>query len=286
VSSVVHRLLSAQGVPLLLGGFVQVPVAGLQTPSVWHWLGAAQVTGLVPRHIVPSHTSVRVQRSSSLQARPSRGPHAPSALVPAARLQAWQSFVSLPPQALLQQTPSVQKVDRQSLPAEQAPPFSTSPQRPPRHFSPAAHWLSRVQVRSHALPAALHTMMGVQASVSGGGHCPAAVQNEGLRACPLLQLAGEQGVPGAYTRQPPRPSQRPSVPQEVARWSMHRPAGSAPPLGTLPHVPRRPASAHDWQVPSQGLLQQMPWAQMPEAHSCGLLAEQTPPLGILPHEPF
>jgi hypothetical protein len=36
-----------------------------------------------------------------------------------------------------------------------------------------------------------------------------------------VQLAAPQETPLAYTRQPPAPSQNPSLPQLVAPWSVH-----------------------------------------------------------------
>ena len=88
LSATVHMLPSSQDVPFGFAGLVQVPVVGLQVPAVWHWLGVGQVTGLVPVHVVPMQTSVRVQRSPSLQARPLRAAQVPSAAAPAARLHA------------------------------------------------------------------------------------------------------------------------------------------------------------------------------------------------------
>jgi hypothetical protein len=53
-------------------------------------------------------------------------------------------------------------------------------------------------------------------------------------------------------------------------------------LGTGRQVPRVLGRAQLWQVPAQGVWQQTPWAQIPEAQSLGVLAEQGPPSGILP----
>jgi hypothetical protein len=46
----------------------------------------------------------------------------PSAVAPAAALQAWQSLGLVPPQAVSQQTPSAQKEEAQSEGAEQGAP--------------------------------------------------------------------------------------------------------------------------------------------------------------------
>jgi hypothetical protein len=53
-----------------------------------------------------------------------------------------------------------------------------------------------------------------------------------------------QVVPLAYRRQPPEPSQNPSVPQLDAPWSAHWFRGSCP-AGTAVHVPTLPVSAQD-----------------------------------------
>jgi hypothetical protein len=81
-----------------------------------------------------------------------------------------------------------------------------------------------------------------------------------------VQLAATQMVPFAYRRQPPLPSQVPSVPQVAAPLSVHWLSGSAP-TGTKVQVPALPDSAHDRQVPVQLELQQTPCWQRPEAHS-------------------
>ena len=93
---------------------------------------------------------------------------------------------------------------------------------------------------------------------------------------PLQVRAGEnvapvhdaftQTVPAAYRRQPPVPSQVPSVPQVDAPLSAHWFSGSAPTAANV-QVPAVPASAHDRQVPVQLELQQTPCWHRPEAHS-------------------
>lgn len=73
------------------------PVAA-QSPSQFDWpLGQVQAP---PAHAPPD---------GEPQALPSAtAPQTPSALAPAATLQAWQSWATLPPQADRQQTPSTQ----------------------------------------------------------------------------------------------------------------------------------------------------------------------------------
>src|SRR3954471_17956153 len=110
--------------------------------------------------------SVLVHAFRSLHARPTRRVQTPSAVAPSFTVQASQSFLLLPPQAVLQQTPSAQDFDLQSLFSSQALPLSRRPHLPPKHLVPAMHCASLVQVFSQAVPPPLHTMMGLQTSVA------------------------------------------------------------------------------------------------------------------------
>src|SRR5262245_35629379 len=47
-----------------------MPVAGLQVPKFWHWVGELQFTGLLPVHTPPWQVSVCVQALPSLQTVP------------------------------------------------------------------------------------------------------------------------------------------------------------------------------------------------------------------------
>jgi hypothetical protein len=58
---------SVQLVPLALGGFEQIPVEVLQTPTSWHWSRAVQTTGVLPVHTPDWQLSVCVQAFPSLQ---------------------------------------------------------------------------------------------------------------------------------------------------------------------------------------------------------------------------
>jgi len=71
-------------------------------------------------------------------------------------------------------------------------------------------------------------------------------------------------------RQPPAPSQAPSVPQPEAPLSVHWLSGSWP-TGTSVQVPPLPVSAQDRQVPVQLELQQTPCWQRPDAHSAAVV---------------
>src|SRR5205823_7751380 len=71
VSVCVQALPSLQEAPSGLAGLLQVPVAGLQVPAVWHWSEAVHTTGFVPRQAPAVQVSVCVQALPSLQGAPS-----------------------------------------------------------------------------------------------------------------------------------------------------------------------------------------------------------------------
>jgi hypothetical protein len=70
VSVCEHALPSLQLVPSDFAGVEQTPVAGMQEPAVWHWSGAAQVTGLAPVQVPVWQVSVWVQAFPSLHEAP------------------------------------------------------------------------------------------------------------------------------------------------------------------------------------------------------------------------
>jgi hypothetical protein len=59
----------------------------------------------------------------------------------------------------------------------------------------------------------------------------------------------------------PAPSQVPSVPHELACWSVQSFRGSALPAGLEAQVPSEVDSAQLWQAPVQAELQQTPSTQ-------------------------
>src|SRR5438094_591123 len=150
VSLCVQALASLQLAPLGLAGLLQAPVAGLQTPAVWHWSAAVHTTGFPPTQAPASQVSVRVQALPS-----SHG--APSSLgglvqVPDAGLQTpavwhWSAAVhttGFPPA----QAPASQvSVCVQALPSSQRVPSSCggSEQVPVAglHVPAAWHWSAR-----------------------------------------------------------------------------------------------------------------------------------------------
>src|SRR5205823_1390631 len=70
LSPTVQVLPSEQLVPSAAFGFEHCPVAGLQTPTTWHWSSAAQLTGAPLWHRPLLQVSPRVQALLSLQVVP------------------------------------------------------------------------------------------------------------------------------------------------------------------------------------------------------------------------
>src|SRR5437899_252359 len=70
VSVVVHALPSSQVVPFGLAGLEQIPVAGLQVGTSWHWSCAAQTTGAPAAQTPASQVSVRGHALPSSQVVP------------------------------------------------------------------------------------------------------------------------------------------------------------------------------------------------------------------------
>ena len=67
VSVWVQAFASLQAVPLVLGGFEQTPVAGLQVPASWHWSLAVQVTGVPATQVLLTQVSMPLQGLPSSQ---------------------------------------------------------------------------------------------------------------------------------------------------------------------------------------------------------------------------
>jgi hypothetical protein len=70
VSVCVHKSPSSHDVPLGFCGLLQLPVAGLQLPALWHWSSAVQVTGFEPVQLPAWQVSVCVHKSPSSQLEP------------------------------------------------------------------------------------------------------------------------------------------------------------------------------------------------------------------------
>jgi hypothetical protein len=97
---------------------------------------------------------------------------------------------------------------------------------------------------------------------------------------PLHMAAPQLVVEGAFL-QAPLPSHLPVNPQ--GGFGVQPPRGSISSAGTGWHIPARPATLHDWQLPQGPVAQQTPSVQLPLSHS--LPPEQSWPSRFKPHAP-
>lgn len=165
--------------PVQVGGTQVVPSgASSQPPTPSH------------RPVSPHAFEVCLQMSCGSLCSVATGQQTPAPGV--GRLQATHA----PEQAVLQQTPSAQNVDRQSDPLLQTCPFIFKPQLPDLHACPLAlsHSLSDVQLSKQALLVPSQAN-GEQIIVGPGLQVPAPSQTPiPTRAAPW-QVPGEQMVP-------------------------------------------------------------------------------------------
>src|SRR5205814_930567 len=70
-SACVQALPSSHGAPSSLAGLLQMPDAGLQAPTAWHWSAAVHTTGFAPTQMPASQASVCVQALPSSHGAPS-----------------------------------------------------------------------------------------------------------------------------------------------------------------------------------------------------------------------
>ena len=162
-----------------------------QVPASWHWSRRCRPAPSRCRSCPGRRRSGcrRCRRCSGRRgARPAR---CRRRRAPGVRAQARQSFWLLPPQAPV----AADAVDTEPrlavavagaglavAPAARSGPRSSG--------CPVTHWVSEVQVFSQAVPEALHTTMGVQATVGAPRHaCPRRRSARPRRAMPPLQLA-------------------------------------------------------------------------------------------------
>jgi hypothetical protein len=182
-----------------------------------------------------------------------------------------------PVQAVSQQTPSTQWVERHSVPIEQGWPFCLGPHRPLTQAWPVSQSASERQTLLHAPSTHLN---GLQFCTPCGRQVPSPSQVPGVMRRVPVHDGGMHWVSAAYFSQPPKPSQVPVVPHDGAPMSLQTPRGSATPWSVGQQVPRRPGRAQDTQPPEQATLQHTPSAQKPEAQS--VLALQLAPFIFLP----
>lgn len=166
---------------------------------------------MVPGQLVPlaqgRHSPAAVQTAPSPHTLPAlRGTQVPGAAAIRHDSQA-------PPQARSQQVPASQMPEAQSAGARQAPPLGLRPQEPAAHRAGATQSAPSVQAVKHSV--ALH-WKGAQIVVAPGMQPPLPSQVDTALRTAMAQVAGAHSVPDAYRRQPPWPSQVPSLPQVAA----------------------------------------------------------------------
>src|SRR5207245_2404935 len=125
VSVCVQALPSLQEAPSGLAGLLQVPVAGLQVPAVWHWSEAVHTTGFVPTQAPAAQVSVCVQGLPSLQDAPSGVAgllHAPVAGLQVPAVWHWSEAVHTTGSVPTRRPAGLVSVCVQALPSLQAVP--------------------------------------------------------------------------------------------------------------------------------------------------------------------
>jgi hypothetical protein len=163
----------------------------------------------------------------------------------------------------LQQTPSVQNPDAQSVFFVHMAPGGLGPQLPLTHATPVTQSAFDRQVLAQAFVSGSQ-LKGAQIVAGPALHRPCPSQTLTPTTAPPEQAPALHTVPGTWLRQPPLPSHVPSRPQVDSSDARHWfDACGAPPAGTNVHVPGEPWTLHAMHVPVQAVLQQTPSTQNP-----------------------
>jgi hypothetical protein len=178
-------------------------------PCSYRWQLPALQSPLVPQVAVACTTQISAGSGALL---------ATFAQVPFEAGSAHDLQASL--QAVVQQTPWAQMFEAHSLLSEQMAPGGFLPHELSLQTFPGAQLASMVQLMKQRLPLQAN---GAQAAASGATQAPLAVQSAAGVETPDSQRSAPHMVPTGYLRQPPPPSQRPSVPQAVGPRSMQMP---------------------------------------------------------------
>ncbi len=133
----------------------------------------------------------------------------------------------VPSQVVPQQVPCSQKPELHSPAAVHAEPSGFLPQLPFTQVLGAAQSASVAHVVRQAL-AVGSQVNGMHDCVAVGTHAPLPSQRDARSMLVPLHIAVWQVRPAGYLRQPPAPSQTPSVPQLASPWSGQRSRGSVP----------------------------------------------------------
>ena len=186
-----------------------------------------------------------------------------------------------PRQARSQQVPASQKPEAQSSGTRQAPPLGFWPHEPAMHRAGATQSALPTQAVKHSV--ALH-WNGAQMVVAPGMQPPLPSQVETALRTAMAQVAGAHSVPAGWKRQPPSPSQVPSLPQLDDFSSTQTLRGSGCPSPVFVHMPGAVGMAHERQAPLQASLQQTPSTQKPERHMVPVV--QLAPSSLSPQLPI
>jgi len=173
----------------------------------------------------------------------------------------WLQLTQAPLQPTLQQTPSVQNPDAQSLSLAHMAPGGLGPQLPLTHAMPPAQSELDRQVTTQACVAGSQ-LNGAHTVVGPGLHRPRPSQTSTPTTEPSEHDPGWHVVPATWLRQAPAPSHVPSRPQVDTSDIGHSVvARGAPPAGTKLQIPGEPWTLHAMHVPTQAVLQQTPSTQ-------------------------
>jgi hypothetical protein len=240
--------------PLQLTAKVSVPPEQLAVPQLVDEPGKTQAVELPLQEL--AQLPEPEQLPWPLRGVPDTVAQVPGLLPALVSLHPWQ----VPPQALLQQTVSTQKVlVHWSLALQLWPVPRLGMQAPLRH-SPLTQSPSAVQVDAlHAVPDAQATPPG-QAPGAGTEQAPAPLQLPEVVSCPPLHEGVPQLTVETANRHPPFPSQVPSCPHAVES-TVQLPA-DGPPAATGLQTP----VAQVMQTPVQVVAQQTPEMQVPWVH--------------------
>jgi hypothetical protein len=166
-------------------------------------------------------------------------------------------------QATLQQTPSLQKPEAQSVPTVHTAPRGFGPQLPLTHFTPPEQSLSDAHAAKHLL-VLVSQSKGAHTVAGPGLQRPTPSQTFTLPTEAPSHVPALQTVPAACLRQAPAPLQVPSSPQvEASALGQTLAARGGRPLGTNEQVPGDCGVLHALQVSVQAVLQQTPSTQNP-----------------------
>jgi hypothetical protein len=165
--------------------------------------------------------------------------------------------------ATLQQTPSVQKPDEQSLSFTHTAPGGFGPQLPLTQATPLTQSVFARHVTTHAF-VAWSQLKGAQIVAAPALQRPCPSQTLTPTTAPSEHEPALHTVPATWLRQLPLPSQVPSRPQVDSSEARHSFAAcGAPPAGTNVQMPGDPWTLHAMQVPVHAVLQQTPSTQKP-----------------------